>query len=315
MGLAMIGYGEAIERLRPDIVLLLGDRFETFCMAAAALVAKIPVAHISGGEITEGAFDDALRHSITKMSHLHFVSVEEYRRRIIQLGEHPDRVFTVGALGVENIDKLKLLARHELEDWMQFSLGDRCILVTFHPVTLAKADSTEQFEVLLQAIDSFSSLRVIFTKANADTAGRSINCLIDVYVEKNKHKAIAFASMGRLRYLSAVKHVDAVVGNSSSGIIEAPSFSVPTVNIGDRQRGRLLPKSIINCTASREDIVCALRKTFSKEFIRTAQETTNPYHKQNTARNIQEIIKKFDLNNILQKRFYDISMKEDCIEK
>jgi len=307
MGLGMIGFAEVYEELNPDILVLLGDRFELLSAASAAMIARIPIAHLHGGETTQGAVDEAFRHSITKMSHLHFTSTEEYRKRVIQLGESPDSVFNVGALGIENIRRLPLLSREDLEKEIGFSLGQQCLLVTYHPVTLEQATAQMQFENLLNAIDTINGLRVIFTKANADTEGRIINQIIDEYVTKKKNKAVSFTSMGQLRYLSAMKHVDAVVGNSSSGIIEASSFKNPTVNIGDRQKGRIQSKSVINCSPTKGAIIQALKQAFSPEFRQSIQEMTNPYGKENTARNIKEIIKYFNLTNIIKKEFYDIS--------
>ena len=284
-----------------------GDRFETFCAAAAACISLIPIAHIHGGETTQGAVDEAFRHSITKMSHLHFTSTEEYRKRVIQLGESPDRVFNVGALGIENIRKLPLLSRKDLEKEIGFSLGQQCILVTYHPVTLEQATAQIQFQNLLNAIDTIDGLHIIFTKANADTEGRIINQMIDEYVtRKKKNAATSFTSMGQIRYLSAMKHVDAVVGNSSSGIVEAPSFKAPTVNIGDRQKGRVQTRSVINCSPTKDVIIQALKQVLSPEFKQSIQDMTNPYEKEKTAKNIKEIIKHFDLINILKKEFYDM---------
>jgi GDP/UDP-N,N'-diacetylbacillosamine 2-epimerase (hydrolysing) len=307
LGLGIISLSEAYEELKPDIVVLVGDRFEAFAAASAATVARIPIAHLHGGEMTQGAIDEAFRHSITKMSHLHFTSTEEYRWRVIQLGEDPSRVFNVGAIGIENIRKLKLLGRKELEDALQFSLGEQCILVTFHPVTLEQNTTGEQFRNLLDAINEFLTLRVIFTKANADSEGRVINQMVDAYVVQNSEKATAFSSLGQLQYLSTMKHVDAVVGNSSSGIVEAPSFRIPTVNIGDRQKGRVQAKSVLNCDSTKEGIIQALKRAFFPEFRTSIKEMVNPYEKGNTARNIKEIIKNFDLDAILKKEFYDIS--------
>ncbi|MDY7000461.1 MAG: UDP-N-acetylglucosamine 2-epimerase [Thermodesulfobacteriota bacterium] len=308
MGLAHIVFAEAYEDLKPDLVVLLGDRFETLCAAAVACVACIPVAHIAGGETTQGAFDEAFRHGITKMSHLHFTSTEEYRRRVVQLGESPDRVFNVGALGVENIRKLSLLSKEELTKEIDFQLGERCLLVTFHPVTLEKASAGTQFQALLHAIDGISDARVIFTKANADTDGRVINQMIDGYVAANPERTVAFTSMGRLRYLSAMKYAAAVAGNSSSGIVETPSFNIPTVNIGDRQKGRMQAASVINCEPEKDSILAAFKKAFSPDFQRLVKTVTSPYEKDNPAGNMKEIIKSFDLTGILKKEFYDLSV-------
>jgi GDP/UDP-N,N'-diacetylbacillosamine 2-epimerase (hydrolysing) len=229
MGLAQISFAEAYDELKPDIVVVLGDRYEIFSAVSAALVSRIPIAHIHGGEITEGAIDEAFRHSITKMSHIHFTATEEYRKRVIQLGENPDRVYNVGAMGIENIRRIKLLSKEEFEKSINFKLNEKNILVTFHPVTLENNTAENQFSELLEAIDKLKNTNIIFTKANSDTDGRIINKMIDEYVLKNRHKAIAFTSLGQLRYLSAMQYVDAVVGNSSSGIVEDPSFKIGTV--------------------------------------------------------------------------------------
>jgi len=305
MGLAMIGYGEALQRLKPDMVLLLGDRFETFCMAAAAQVCRIPLAHIHGGETTEGAIDEAFRHSITKMSHLHFASCEEYRQRIIQLGEAPDRVFNVGALGVENIRRTPLMERDELAEAIGFTLEKPYFLVTFHPVTLEKDTVEGQFQSLLEALDAFPEYKVIFTKANADTDGRVINCLIDEYTEKRPERCLAATSLGAIRYLSAMKYATAVIGNSSSGIVEAPSLKIPTINIGDRQKGRVRAESVVDCEPSTTSIVSAIRKSISLEFQQILNSTKNPYDKPCTASEIVSKIAATDPADLLKKRFYN----------
>lgn len=308
MGLACIGLCEAYSDLKPDLIVLLGDRFEVLCAASTACVARIPVAHIHGGEITQGAMDEAFRHAVTKMSHLHFTSTEEYRRRVIQLGEDPDRVFNVGALGIENIRKFNLLSKDALEKEINFSLGDKSILVTFHPVTLEPGKTGFQFQSLLGAVDSMESLQIIFTKANADTEGRTINRMIDDYVSGNAHKAIAFASMGQLRYLSAMTHVNAVVGNSSSGIIEAPSLKTATVNIGDRQKGRVKTESVIDCEANEDSIKKALLRALAPEFSERTRCVKNPYEKENSAVQMKEVVKRFDLKGIIKKEFYDLPL-------
>lgn len=305
-GLALIGLSDAFADLLPDIIVLLGDRFETYAAACAALFLRIPCAHIHGGEVTTGAFDDAIRHAITKMSHLHFTSTEMYRRRVIQLGESPARVFNVGALGVENIKTLPLLSQARLEESIGFELGDKCILVTYHPVTLDDNTPEGYFTNLLQAISNISGLRVIFTKANADTHGRVINELIDRFVEENGERCIAFHSMGQIRYLSAMKYVGAVVGNSSSGIIEAPSFCVPIINIGDRQKGRIFAKSIVQCEPEVGEITDSLNKVFSAEFNKTITDTQNLYEQSDTAKKIVEILKENKLDHLVKKDFHDI---------
>jgi UDP-hydrolysing UDP-N-acetyl-D-glucosamine 2-epimerase len=310
MGLGLIGFSESLQRLIPDIAIILGDRFESMAMACACVNHRIPVAHIHGGETTQGVVDEAFRHSITKMSHLHFTSTEEYRRRVIQLGEQPDRVFNVGAIGVENIRKLPLLSQKELEKEIGFDLGKRFFLVTFHPVTLENATAEEQCKNLLTALAHFvkdhRETKIIFTKANADTDGRIINQLVDRYVAKNPNQTIAFTSMGQLRYLSAMKHTSAVIGNSSSGIIEAPSFNVPTINIGDRQKGRVQAASIIDCEPNKDAIVWAIEKSLSNAFQKELCDIKNLYEKPDTSLNILRIIKKTDLHSIIKKEFFDI---------
>lgn len=308
MGLAMIGYGEALQRLKPDMVLLLGDRFETFCMAATAQVCRVPLAHIHGGEITEGAIDEAFRHSITKMSHLHFASCEEYRQRIIQLGEARDRVFSVGALGVENIRRVPLMERSELAESVGFSLERPYFLVTFHPVTLEKSTSEGQFQALLDALDAFPEYNVIFTKANADTDGRIINRLIDDYAEKRPESCLAATSLGAHRYLSAMKYASAVIGNSSSGIIEAPSFKIPTVNMGDRQKGRVRSESVVDCEPIAITIVSSIRKAISAEFQDVLKVVKNPYEQADTAARIVEKITLFCPAELMKKSFYNLGV-------
>lgn len=305
IGLGVIGFADAFERLRPDIVVVLGDRFEIFAAAQAAMVAKIPIAHIHGGETTEGAFDEAFRHSITKMAHLHFTATDEYRRRVIQLGECPDRVFNVGALGIDNIKKLKLMDRKEFEESINFRLGHRNLIVTFHPVTLETAPAREQFHNLLAALDEMDDTKVIFTKPNADTEGRAIMKMIDGYVAQNSSKSIAFVNLGQLCYLSALQFVDAVVGNSSSGIIEAPSFKIGTINIGDRQRGRSRAESVIDCEPTKEAILTAIKKLYSKEFQAKFKDVKNPYGGGATEE-IKKILKEKDISGILKKEFYDL---------
>lgn len=304
MGLGLIGFGDALNQLSPDLLVVLGDRFEILPAVIAALVARLPVAHLHGGETTEGAFDESIRHSITKMSHLHFVAAEEYRRRVIQMGEDPSRVYTVGALGVDNICNIDLLDRVELENSLDFELGDRNLLVTFHPVTLDEESSKNQMKELLAALDSQSDTHLIFTMPNADTEGRELITMINDYVS-GRSSACAFASLGQLRYLSCMRHVDAVVGNSSSGIIEAPSMQKGTINIGDRQRGRIKAASVIDCAANREDIVAALEKLYSKKFQVSLSSVANPYGLGDAAKKVFEVLEKCSFENLVKKSFYD----------
>lgn len=311
MGLAQIGFAEAYEELKPDMLVVLGDRYEIFSAASAAMIANIPIAHIHGGETTEGAFDEAIRHSITKMSHLHFTSTKEYQNRVIQLGENPKRVFNVGAMGIQSIKKLKLLSKEEFEKSIDFKLNKKNILVTFHPVTLENATAKEQFQELLNAIDELKDTHIIFTKANSDKDGRVINKMIDDYASKNSNKCVGFASLGQLRYLSALKFIDATVGNSSSGLLEAPSFKIGTINIGDRQKGRIKASSVINAKPTQKDINKAFKKLYSQEFQNVLKSTCNPYDNGSTSKKIKEIIKETSLKGILNKSFYDIGNTDE----
>ena len=305
MGLGLIGFADAIDDLKPDLIIVLGDRFEIFSAVSAAMIAKIPVAHLHGGEATEGSIDEPIRHSITKMSHLHFTSVEEYRNRVIQLGEQPNRVFNVGGLGIDNINKLELLSRVDLEKAINFNLGEKNILVTFHPVTLENSTAEAQFRELLDSIDTLQNTKIIFTKANSDTNGRVINNIIDDYVA-NHSNTIAFTSMGQLNYLSSLQFVDAVVGNSSSGLLEAPSFNIATIDIGDRQKGRIKADSTISCLPKKKDIDSALKKMYSEDFQNIVNNVKNPYGDGGASEKIASIIKSIDLDNILKKSFYDL---------
>jgi len=306
MGLAQISFAEAYDELKPDLIVLLGDRYEIFSASSTALIANIPVVHLHGGETTEGAFDEAIRHSITKMSHLHFTAAEEYKNRVIQLGEDPSRVFNVGGMGIENIKRLKLLSKEEFEESINFKLNKKNILVTFHPVTLENLTAKEQFQELLDAIDELKDTNIIFTKANSDTDGRIINQMCDEYAFKNSHKSICFTSLGQVRYLSALQYIDAIVGNSSSGITEAPSFKIGTINIGDRQKGRLKAESVIDCDSLHSSITLAFNKLYSKEFKNILINTNNPYGDGYASEKIIKELKKVDLNNILKKSFFDI---------
>lgn len=307
MGLAMIGYGEALQRLKPDMVVVLGDRFETFCMAAAAQVCRVPLAHIHGGETTEGSIDEAFRHSITKMSHLHFASCEAHRQRIIQLGEAPDRVFNVGALGVENIRRVPLMERSELAESIGFNLEERpYFLVTFHPVTLEKDTSEGQFQALLSALDAFPEFNVIFTKANADTDGRVINSLIEDYAEKRPKRCLAVTSLGMHRYLSAIKYATVVIGNSSSGIIEAPSFKISTVNIGDRQKRRIQAANTLNCSPDANAIRQTIGHALSPAFQENLFGISNPYDRPGTCSTIVGLLEKVNIFGITKKTFHDV---------
>lgn len=308
MGLGLIGFADALNELKPDLIVVLGDRFEIFSAVAAALPARIPVAHLHGGELTEGAFDEAIRHSITKMSHLHFVAVEDYRQRVIQLGELPDRVFLVGGLGIDNIKLLKLLDRQELEASLGFEFGQKNLLITFHPVTLDVVSATEQMDELLAALADLQNTRLIFTMPNADTGGRALIRMVEQFVEQHPN-ACAFSSLGQLRYLSCIAQVDAVVGNSSSGLLEVPSFRKGTINIGDRQRGRLQAASVINCEPEREKIQVALEQLYSVDFQAGLKLVVNPYGEGGASKEVVKIIGQVTLCNTVKKEFYDFPAK------
>ena len=309
MGLAQISFSEVYDDLKPDLLVVLGDRYEVFSAVSSAMIMNIPIAHLHGGETTEGAFDESIRHSITKMSHLHFTATNEYRKRVIQLGEHPDRVFNVGGLGVDNIKKLKLLSRDEFEKSINFKLNKKNILITFHPVTLENATAKEQFQVLLDVVDTLEDTMIIFTKANSDTDGRVINSMIDEYVNSNTHKACGFTSLGQLRYLSALQYVDAMVGNSSSGLAEAPSFKIGTINIGDRQKGRIMADSVIDCSEKKESIVDSFKKLYTKEFQELLRDVQNPYGSGGASKKISTILGSVELKGILKKSFYNLKVE------
>lgn len=306
IGLATIGFADVFDRLRPDIVVVLGDRYEILAAAQAALVARIPLAHVHGGEATEGVIDEAIRHSVTKMAHLHFVAAEAYRQRIIQLGEHPSRVFNFGAPGLEYIRRVKLLSRNELEAELGIVLRKPLFLVTLHPVTLSRVSPAIVMEELFAALDMFPEASIVLTKTNSDPNGRIINELIDDYVRTHPKRAVAFESLGQLRYLSVMNEADVVIGNSSSGLIEAPALKKPTVNIGPRQHGRLRASSVIDCAESREAIVRSVRKALSEEFRSTLDGVVSPYGSGDVAARIKEVLKTFDLDGILMKQFYDV---------
>lgn len=309
VGLGVIGFTDAFAGLKPDVAVILGDRFEALAAAQAAMLLKIPLAHLHGGETTEGAVDEAIRHSITKMSHLHYVAAAEYARRVIQLGEAPERVFNVGALGVDNLKNLELLDRKSLEQSLGFPLAEQYFVVTYHPVTLSNQAAEESIKRLFAALDNFPRASIIFTKSNADTGGREVNNLIDRYAAGDPGRIKAFMSLGQLRYLSALKHSAAVIGNSSSGIFEAPFLRKPTVNIGDRQKGRIRPETVIDCPEETGEIVKAINRALSPEFQVRVEKAPYPFGEGNAACKIKESLKTVDLTAILQKKFYDFKEK------
>ena len=304
MGVGLIGFADALSEMKPDLLLVLGDRYEIFAAVSAAMVARIPVAHLHGGETTEGAFDEAIRHSITKMSHFHFVAAEEYRKRVIQLGEHPERVFQIGGLGVDNILKMKLLEREELEVALGFEFREKNLLITFHPVTLEHGTSVGQMDELLSALEKLDDTLLIITMPNSDTDGRVLFKMIEEFVVKHPH-AKSFISLGQLRYLSCIKNVDGVIGNSSSGLAEVPSFKKATINIGDRQRGRLKAESIIDCEPNKKSINNAIHKLYSSEFKEKLDTVENPYGSGGASEAIVNKLESVSLDGILKKTFYD----------
>lgn len=305
MGVGLIGFADALQRLKPDLMVVLGDRFEIFAAAAAATVAGIAIAHLHGGESTEGACDEAFRHSITKMSHLHFVAAEPYRRRVIQLGEAPERVFLVGGLGVDAIARVPLLDRAALEAELGFRFAEKNLLVTFHPVTLEPGSGGQQLGELLAALGELEDTRLIVTMPNADTEGRELARMVAEFC-KARANASWFASLGQQRYLSCMKQVDGVVGNSSSGIAEAPSFGIGTVNIGDRQRGRLKAESVIDCVPERAAIAAALARLRSPEFVEVAKRARNPYGEPGASQKIVAELERHASAGLLKKSFHDL---------
>ena len=307
MGLATIGFADALEDLKPDLAVILGDRYEMLAAAQACLIYKIPIAHLYGGEITEGAYDNSIRHAITKLSSLHFTSTEEYRKRVIQMGEEPERVFYVGSLGVDNIKHESTMSQDELEQSLNFHLGEKFILVTFHPVTMENATAATQCDDLLKALSNVNDeYQLLFTLPNSDTDGRIIASKVKEYVSAHEDKSLVVDSLGKKRYYSALKYASAVVGNSSSGLIEAPSFGIPTLNIGDRQSGRTRGKSVLDVSSNYSEIMNGLKSVLSSEFSTIAKESNNPYEKEDTLESIFRVIEKFSLEGLIQKKFYNV---------
>jgi UDP-hydrolysing UDP-N-acetyl-D-glucosamine 2-epimerase len=310
VGIGMIGFGETFERLRPDVLVLLGDRFELLAASTAAMIAGIPIAHIHGGEITEGAIDDAIRHAITKMSQLHFVAAAPYRDRVIQLGEAPERVFVVGGAGLDNIERLQLLSRDELSRQLDFDLTEPYFLVTYHPVTLASSDDPAILSALLAALDAQYDCKIVITGVNADPGHASVARLIANFAKDRADRVLLVQTLGQIGYLSAAKYCIAVVGNSSSGLVEAPALHVPTVNIGLRQSGRLRAKSVIDCAETKEDIENALLKTRSVAFREICSVVENPYGESGAAERITNTLATVALESLRRKQFYDLPFTE-----
>jgi len=307
MGVGTIGFAEAFDRLAPDVIVVLGDRFEALSAAQAALVARIPIAHIHGGETTEGAVDEMIRHSVTKMAYLHFVATDTFRQRVIQLGEQPARVFTVGAPGLDYLRRLDLMSREELEESLDFELGEPTFLITYHPATLQNVSPDEAVEELLEALADFPEARFVFTKANADAGGHFINRRIERYVEEQAEQARLYDSLGQRRYLSALHHADVVIGNSSSGLIEAPAVPVPTVNVGDRQKGRPKAESVIDCPENSEEISRAIELALSEKLKKSIEGMSSPYGSGGAASRIRKHLRNVNISD-LSKPFYDLEI-------
>ncbi len=307
-GVGLIAFADVFSDLAPDIAVILGDRFEMFAAAFAAMVEQIPIAHIGGGETTEGAFDEAIRHSITKMSFLHFPATEEYRNRIIQLGEDPARIFNVGGTGVDAIRKSDLLKKEELEQKLGLKFSSKNLLVTFHPVTIEKDTAESQIDQLLAALETLEDTYTIFTAPNADTGGRIILKMLNKFVSTFPQRSITFTSMGQLNYLSALQYVDAVIGNSSSGLSEAPSFRIGTINIGDRQKGRIKANSVIECEPKKESILEAIQQVYSQEFQKILNRTKNPFGDGYASEKILNILRTIDIPGELKKSFHNLQI-------
>ena len=305
VGLGIVGFTDALGCLEPDIVVVLGDRFEILAATQAALFSGVCIAHISGGEVTEGALDDTIRHCITKMARYHFVAAEVYRQRVIQLGEQPDCVFNVGDPGLDDIERLPLLSREVLGATIGLDAKRKFLLVTYHPTTTGDADPAEGTRALLDALDEFPACSVLITKSNADAGGRVINTMVDTYAAANPERVVASTSLGRLNYLSAMKHCSAVVGNSSSGIVEAPAMGVPTVNIGSRQQGRLKASSVIDCARDRASLVAAINQALSADFRQIAAKTVSLYGNCDASTRIVKKLGEVDIERRHAKRFYD----------
>ncbi len=310
MGLAMISFADYFARTKPDMLIVLGDRYETLAVVMVAVNQRIPIAHLYGGDVTEGAVDDAIRHAISKLSYLHFASIAEYRNRVIQLGEHPDRVYAVGLLGIENALNESLMSKEELSESLNLDLSKPYAVATFHPVTLEENSAEKQIIELLNACEKRKEINFIFTKANADTDGRVINQLLDKVALKSDN-IFVYSSLGMVRYLSSLRYAEFVIGNSSSGLMEAPSFKIPTINIGDRQKGRLRAKSVIDCEPGEQCIIEAIDLALSSTFIAKLLDIKNPYGDGNTSDKIVAVMKDYLLNDKidLKKSFYDMKFQ------
>jgi GDP/UDP-N,N'-diacetylbacillosamine 2-epimerase (hydrolysing) len=305
-GLGLIGFADAFYELNPDIVIVLGDRYEVLVASLAAMFGNIPIAHIHGGETTAGAFDEAIRHSITKMAWWHFVAADEYEKRVIQLGENPERVFNVGGLGVDTIKKTNLLSKDELMIKAGIKFGKKNLLITYHPVTLENKTSQQDFKSLLDVLSKIKDIYLIFTMPNSDSDGRVIKKMINDFVFNQSERSISFTSMGSLNYLSTLQYVDGVVGNSSSGLAEAPTFKIGTINIGDRQKGRLKAESIIDCEPTKKSIKLAIDKLYGHKFQKDIHSVQNPYGDGDAIKKIMSILSNKPIPEDMKKDFYDL---------
>ncbi|MBF0173037.1 MAG: UDP-N-acetylglucosamine 2-epimerase (hydrolyzing) [Magnetococcales bacterium] len=310
MGVGLPGLAQALMHLAPQLVVLLGDRYEIFCAAQAAMLLNLPIAHIHGGEASEGAMDEAIRHAITKMSHLHFTAAEPYRARVVQMGEHPSRVWNVGALGLDTIHSMEVMSRAQLEASLHFPLGAHYFLITWHPVTLAQDDPGAPIRELLAALEAFPQYQLLFTGVNADPGHAAITQTIIDHCTRHPGRAFHVQSLGQRRYLSAMRHCAAVIGNSSSGILEAPAMKVPTVNIGSRQQGRLRAPSVLDCEEQRHAIRDALHQVLTPGFTAMVQQALHPFGDGHAAERIMDILKSYRLDNLLMKKFYDLSLSD-----
>lgn len=307
MGLAQISFAEAFDELKPDIVLVLGDRYELLPIVSSANIARIPVAHLNGGEITEGAIDEIIRHSVTKLSQIHFTAIDEYAKRVVQMGEQPETVFNVGEVGLDNFKRISFLTKDEFEQSIGRSLKEKNVLITYHPeTTISLEDNINNFQQLLDSLDKLENTLLIFTKANTDVGGRAINAIIDSYVQDNEENSVAFSSLGQVRYLSALQYIDCVVGNSSSGIVEAPTFKVASINIGNRQLGRLSANSVIHVKADTKQIDEALSKIYTTTYQQKLSVVKNPYGEGNSSNKVIQVLKNIDLASLNTKSFYNI---------
>ena len=304
MGLGVLGFADALNRLKPDVLVILGDRFEALAAAQTAMILRVPILHLHGGEITEGAYDDAIRHAISKLSYLHGTSTEEYRQRVIQLGEQPERVKNVGAIGLDHLKRAEFMDVAEIARSLDFPLNQPYFLVTYHPVTLADEKPEQSFNALLDALDEFKDHQVIITYPNADDGGRRIIPLLEQYAKSNPQRVCAIPSLGQKRYLSTVKNAAVVIGNSSSGIIEVPSFNVHTVNVGVRQQGRLAAKSVLNCDPNKQSIMESIKSAIKREYKTSNEHIQNPYGAGNASGQVIAMLKNMQFEP--SKSFYDL---------